>query len=53
VRYQQVDNEDSKPEIDDQQTYSLMETGLQTPTMIDHDQDKMVYKWDLMSTVGF
>ena len=30
-----------------------METRLQTPTMIDQDQDKMVDKRDLISTVGF
>ena len=30
-----------------------MEKGLQTPAMIDQDQDKMVDKQDLTSTVGF
>jgi hypothetical protein len=30
-----------------------MEIGLQTPAMIDQDQDKMFNKQDLTSTVGF
>jgi hypothetical protein len=30
-----------------------MKTGLQTPIMIDQDQDKMVDKRDLTSTFGF
>ena len=30
-----------------------MEIVLQTPTMFDQDQDKMVNKRDLTSTVGF
>ena len=30
-----------------------MEKGLQTPAMIDQDQDKTVDKQDLTSTVGF
>ena len=30
-----------------------MEIVLQTPTMFDQDQDKMVNKRDLMSIVGF
>ena len=30
-----------------------METGLQTPVMIDQDQDKTVDKWDPTSIVEF
>jgi hypothetical protein len=51
VRYQHVGNEDSKPEINDKQTYSLVKTWLQTPIMVDQDQDKMADKWDLMSSI--